>query len=149
MMRLFCLAMVLIMCCPTAVDAQSAGDILKATCANGGLVVHLGCSDGRLTAALCANDSYLVHGLDRNAANVEKARAYISGKGLYGKASVEQWSQKVLPYSDNVVNLLVAEDAHGVSMDEIMRVLCPNGVAYLKQGDKWRKTTKLWPDLIE
>lgn len=148
-MRLSCLAMVLIMCCPTAVGAQSAGDILKVTGANGGLVVHLGCGDGKLVAALCANDSYLVHGLDKDVADVEKARDYISGKGLYGKVSVEQWSQKVLPYNENVVNLLIAEDAQGVSMDEIMRVLSPNGVACLKQGGKWRKTTKLWPDLIE
>ena len=64
--------MVLVMCCATAVNAQSVGDILKATGVRGGLVVHLGCGDGRLTAALHADDSYLVHGLGKDAADVEK-----------------------------------------------------------------------------
>ena len=50
-----------------------ARDILDATGVKGGLVVHLGCGDGKLTAALRVNDSYLVHGLDLDAANVEAA----------------------------------------------------------------------------
>ena len=48
----------------------SAADILAATGVKGGLVVHLGCGDGKLAAALRANDRYLVHGLDRDAKNV-------------------------------------------------------------------------------
>lgn len=41
-----------------------ARDILDATGVKGGLIVHLGCGDGKLTAALRVNDRYLVHGLD-------------------------------------------------------------------------------------
>jgi len=44
---------------------QRAQAILKASGIQGGLVVHLGCGNGALTAALRASDSYLVHGLDR------------------------------------------------------------------------------------
>jgi len=135
----------------------SAKDILSATGIKGGLVVHLGCGDGKLTAALHVNDSYLVHGLDKDAKSIKKARDYISKPAnggsprnpasldLYGKVSVEQWSGNVLPYSDNVVNLLVAEDLGDVSMDEVLRVLCPNGAAYLKYGRKWKKIIKPWP----
>jgi len=49
---------------------QQAKDILDATDVRGGLVVHIGCRDGRLTAALCANDSYIVQGLDKDAENI-------------------------------------------------------------------------------
>jgi outer membrane protein assembly factor BamB len=124
---------------------RQAGRILAETGVKGGLVVHLGCGDGKLTAALRANSSYLVHGLDEDARNIRKARAYISSRGLYGEVSVEQWSGRVLPYNDNVVNLLVAEDLGDIPMDEVMRVLCPNGVAYIK-GEK---TTKPRPSDID
>ncbi len=127
----------------------SAKDILSATGIKGGLVVHLGCGDGKLTAALYANDSYLVHGLDNDPKSVAKARDYITSKGLYGKVSAEQWQGKDLPYNDNVVNLLVAEDLGDVSMDEVLRILCPEGVAYLKYDGKWKKTTKPRPADID
>ncbi|MHC4581567.1 MAG: outer membrane protein assembly factor BamB family protein, partial [Planctomycetota bacterium] len=121
-----------------AAQQQHAERILAETGVKGGLVVHLGCGDGRLTSALRVNDSYLVHGLDKDPENVENARDHISGKGLYGEVSVEHWSGSVLPYSDNVVNLLVAEDLGDIWPDEVMRVLCPNGVAYING----RKTVK-------
>ena len=38
----------------------------------GGLVVHLGCGDGKLTAALRTGDAYLVHGLDVDPAEFRK-----------------------------------------------------------------------------
>ncbi len=123
--------------------------ILEATGVKGGLVVHLGCGDGRLTAALCANDSYVVHGLDATAKNVEKAREHIRSLGLYGEVSVEQWRAKRLPYADDLVNLLVSERRGKVSMDEVLRVLAPNGVAYIKQGGKWTKTVKPRPEQID
>jgi len=123
-----------------AEDAESpavqASEILKATSVTGGLVVHLGCGDGRLTAALRASDAYLVHGLDANAANVERARAHVRSLGLYGKVSIDHLADHRLPYADNTVNLVV-RDARGgirdagfeIRDDEIMRVLAPGGVA--------------------
>ena len=38
-----------------------------------GLIVHIGCDDGELTAALRAGDGYLVHGLDADAEQVAAA----------------------------------------------------------------------------
>ena len=69
---------------------QEAKTILGASGVKGGLVVHLGCGDGKATVALHANDSYLVHGLDADAANVAKARAHIekAGDGLGGVVGV-------------------------------------------------------------
>jgi len=61
----------------TAANAQSAHhqarQILDAAGVEGGIVVHLGCGDGKLTAALHVNDSYLVHGLDTDPDNIEAA----------------------------------------------------------------------------
>jgi len=126
-----------------------ANNILEATGVKGGLIVHIGCGDGKLTVALCASDSYLVHGLDRDAKNIEKARKHIRSLGLYGKVSVERFAGRRLPYTDNLVNLVVAEDLGGVSMNEVMRVLCPKGVAYINKDNKWQKTIKPWPDDID
>ncbi len=126
-----------------------ARQILEAAGVKGGLVVHVGCGDGNLTAALRAGDSYLVQGLDRDTQNVEKAREHVDLLGLYGIVTVEHWTDGCLPYIDNLVNLVVSEDLADVSMDEVMRVLCPGGVAYVGQDGKWKKTLKSRPDEID
>ena len=132
--------------CTAAFSAEDAAGILAATGVKGGLVVHVGCGDGKLTAALRANESYIVHGLDADAASVEKARAHIRSLGIYGPVSVAQWTDPSrLPYAENLVNLLVAEDLGKVPMDEVLRVLAPLGVAYI--GGK--KTAKPWPKEID
>jgi len=118
------------------------GADLDATGIKGGLVVHIGCGDGKLTAKLHANDSFIVHGLD---ADVTAARKHIQSLSLYGPVSAERWTGSRLPYADNLVNLVVAEKLGGVSMDEVMRVLAPNGVALI--GGK--KTVKPLPKEID
>ena len=47
----------------TGSPGQTAKEILDATGVKGGVIVHIGCGGGELTAALRANDSYIVHGL--------------------------------------------------------------------------------------
>ncbi|KPK41736.1 MAG: hypothetical protein AMK72_14950, partial [Planctomycetes bacterium SM23_25] len=127
----------------------SAQQILEASGVKGGLVVHLGCGDGQLTAALRAGDAYLVHGLDTDAANVVKAREHVRSLGLAGKVMVERWAGSRLPYIDNLISLLVSEDLGQIGMAEAMRVLAPGGVAYLKKGDTWAKTVKPRPSRID
>jgi len=60
---------------------RKAGRILDSANIKGGLIVHIGCGDGRLTAALRANDRYIVQGLDTDAGKVEKARETIVSEG--------------------------------------------------------------------
>jgi len=141
------LALALPICAAGA--GESAQQILAATGIKGGLIVHVGCGDGRLTAALRANDSYLVHGLDADAAKVAKAREHIRSMGLQGKVTAERWTRKSLPYAENLVNLVVSEDLGSIPMDEVMRVLCPGGVAYVKAGGTWTKTVKPRPKNID
>ena len=123
-------------------NADEAKDILQTTGVKGGLIVHLGCGDGKLTAALRANDGFIVQGLD---ADVTAARNYIQSLGLYRPVSVEQWTGERLPYVDNLVNLVIADDLGKIPMSEVMRVLAPNGVALI--GGK--KTVKPWPKAID
>jgi len=150
---------VVCLACATALQAADsleqggtsrlAQQILESTGVRGGLIVHLGSGDGRLTAALRASDSFVVQGLDPDAKNVEAAREHIRSLGLYGDVSVEPWSGKRLPYIDNLVNLVVAEDLGEVPLDEVMRVLAPLGVAYVKRAGQWTKTVKPWPEEID
>ena len=128
---------------------EEAKAILEATGVKGGLVVHLGCGDGTLTAALRPNDRYLVHGLDRSAENVAKARRHIRSLGMYGDVSVAAWKGDRLPYAENVVNLIVAGDPGELSPDEILRALRPEGVAYLKKDGAWTKIVKPRPAGID
>ncbi len=128
---------------------KSVQEILKESGIKGGLIVHIGCRDGKLTAAFRANDSYVVHGLDKSTVNVARARKYIRSLGIYGYVSVDKLQGNRLPYAENLVNLLVAEDLGEVSMAEVMRVLCPRGVAYVKRGTTWTKTVKPWPKDID
>jgi len=127
----------------------AAEEVLQTAGVKGGLVVHLGCADGRLTAALHANDSYLVHGLDRDARNVEQAREHISSLGLYGPVSVDRQQGERLPYGDGVVNLMVVEEPNDVSQAEILRVLAPGGVVCTRTQQGWAKTVKPRPAEID
>ncbi|MBM4039189.1 MAG: methyltransferase domain-containing protein, partial [Planctomycetes bacterium] len=128
-----------------APQAAAAREILAAAGVKGGLAVHLGCGDGALTAALHANERYLVHGLDTDPAAVGKARAHIRSLGLYGKVSVATFDGKRLPYVNDLVNLVVASGECQVPNEEILRVLAPNGVALV--GGK--RTVKPWPKEID
>jgi outer membrane protein assembly factor BamB len=130
-------------------QAEDAKTILDAAGVTGGLVVHLGCGDGKLTAGLRASDRYLVHGLDADAGNVAKARKHVRSLGIYGKVSIDQLDGAALPYADNLVNLLVTEDLGDVPMSEVMRVLAPGGVVTIKDGGSWKKTVKPRPADID
>jgi len=130
----------------TSMRADDAKQIASLAGFHGGLVVHLGCGDGKLTAALRLADNCIVHGLDRD---VSAARQHIQSLGLYGPVSVMRWDGKRLPYVDNLVTLLVCENENLAPMDEIMRVLRPLGAAVIKRGGKWTAQTKPWPSNVD
>jgi len=137
--------------------AQAQGDdpgalarkILDQSGVRGGIIVHLGCGDGKLTTALRAGDGYAVQGLEADSAKVGQARDYLKGRGLYGPVSVEQFSGATLPYTDNLINLIVVQDAGQVTKDEVTRVLAPGGAACVQRGAAWSVMRKPWPDEID
>jgi len=132
---------------------EQARRILEQSGVTGGLIVHLGCGDGRLTTALRARDTFQVQGWDPDPANVAKARAHVQSLGIYGKVSVDRWRGGRLPYIDSVVNLLVISGPSSVDREEIERVLCPGGVAITASLDDVQqpldKFVKPWPEGID
>ena len=138
------LAIFLILSVP-GLGAADTADTVKNSGIKGGIVVHLGCGDGRETASMLLDDSYTVHGLDTDGSMVAKAKENILSAGLYGKVSVAQFNGTTLPYRDNIVNLILADSLGGVSRSEAMRVLTPLGAMVV--GGK--RTVKPWPDNID
>ena len=130
-------------------ETPMARDILDATGVTGGLIVQVGCGDGKLLAALGARDGYLVQGLDADSKNVETARTHIKSLDLYGKVTAIRLHGRQLPYIENLVNLVVSEDLGDVAMDEVMRVLAPQSVAYVKSGGQWTMRVKPRPQNID
>jgi len=130
---------------------SEAENILDKTGVKGGLIIHAGTTNGKLTTALHVNGRYIVQGLAQDDNMVKKARKYIKKKGLYGKVTVDHWNGKKLPYADNMVNLFVAcgSDLGEINSEEINRVLSPKGVAYIRENGKWDKWIKPWPDDID
>ncbi len=132
-----------------ASPAETARAILTQSGVQGGFVVHLGYGDGALTAALRTDDRYVVQGLERDSAQVERARAQVASLGVYGPVSIDRWDGRRLPYAENLINLIVAEDLAQVSEDELLRVLAPRGVAMVRRDGAWVKTVKPRPDDID
>ncbi|MCU0917990.1 MAG: PQQ-binding-like beta-propeller repeat protein [Planctomycetes bacterium] len=129
--------------------AALARQILDQSGVQGGIVVHLGCGSGQLTAALRAGDCYTVQGLETDPAQVARARTYLKDKGLYGPVCVEAFSGATLPYTDNLINLVVVQDPGKVPMAEVTRVLVPGGVVCVARDGTWSVTRKPWPDNID
>jgi outer membrane protein assembly factor BamB len=116
----------------------------------GGFVVHLGNAQAGKLAGYRLSDSYLVHGLDVSPERIARARKELHGQGKYGPISVDRVDNAELPYIDNFVNLIVAEESFGVSVEEMKRVLAPEGVAMVKgKNGKWQKIVKARPEEID
>jgi outer membrane protein assembly factor BamB len=144
--------LLLLPCIATAEPGEDlAAQILEQSGVEGGLIVHLHCGEGQLTAALGARDCYTVQGLETDAERVEKARRHVREVGRYGRVSVRSWDGGgQLPYADNLVNLLVVSGTSSVDRAEIQRVLVPGGVAIFLTNDQGPvthdKLVKPWPD---
>ena len=144
-----CMATVLAASLLTA-GAGEAEDILKKTGITGGLVVHVGCGDGKLAAELGSREGFVVHGLDTSENDLTEARELVKGLDLYGnKVSISSFEGKDLPYVDNLVKLMILEEGMNPARDEIMRVLSPQGVAYIKKGGKSETIVKPRPSEMD
>ena len=134
--------LVLALAIPLLARAETAAELLDLAGVKGGIVVHLGIGDGSLTQALRANASYQVQGLDPDPAKVAAARENLTSAGVYGPVSVDGYDGQTLPYIDNLINLVIADEATTVPAEEIERVLVPNGVALTQKDGKWVKRIK-------
>ncbi|HET6428534.1 MAG TPA: PQQ-binding-like beta-propeller repeat protein [Phycisphaerae bacterium] len=121
--------------------AELAKEVLRAGGVPGGLAVCLG-GDGQLVAELARGGKFVVHGLLADPAVAAAARQKLAADGLAGLAAVESLPAGTLPYADNLVSLLVAEDASAAPLPEVMRVLRPQGVACLSVKPDARKAVE-------
>lgn len=108
----------------SAAETERAARVFSATGIRGGVIVHLGATDGKFTAALKANDRCCVQGLTTDPAACDAGRQYLQSRGLYGAVSVATYDGKRLPYVDNLAALVVVDDP-AVPLAEVMRVLRP------------------------
>lgn len=148
----------------TAADAPAADDaaadakaVLAAAGVRVGLCLHLGCgrpSAAGLTAALAEGSEMPVHGLAFDDADLARARAAVTARGLGGRAMIEKATGKRLPYVPNLAALAVVDDMpalaeRGLRRDEILRVLAPGGVLCEKRGGAWTATVKPRPETMD
>lgn len=121
-----------------------------------GLVPEMGPKQaGEVAIRIGSGKPFVVHGLDANAANVAAARKLAAERGVGGAVSFAQLRGKRLPFADNTVNRLIAEDLGGISKEEVMRVLVPRGIALVRDdvrapggpapAESWRMFDKPWP----
>ena len=146
----FCLSLVLL--APGFVRETFSATLVEALKGCGvdrGIVVHLGCGDGRLLTEIPQRQNFVVQGLDRDATKISTARTRLREADLHGPVSARVLRGAELPYIDNLVNLLVVEDEQGINRDEMLRVLRPLGVALIRNGEDWQEVTKPWPDEID
>ncbi len=133
-----------------AAPGDTAQEMIAAAGATGGLVIHVGCGDGALTAALRTGDAFLVEGLDRDPAAVTKARELFHENGILGAVSARRTDGKTLPYVDNLAALAVVENRYDIPAAEIMRVVRPGGAALFNRGGgTWKKKAKPRPAAID
>ena len=132
------------------VKSQTLQQAQSATGIQTGLLVRLGPTDGGIETEAANSNRFLVHMLSNDQNAVHSAREKWAQQGLYGLAAAE-WSAtlQTLPYATSLVNLLVADlDALGAKApaeNEILRVLVPEGAAYLKKGGSWSVVKKSRP----
>ncbi len=132
--------------------AQSATQILQATGIESGVCLVLGTHQAALD--LQNAGKMLVQVLTTKENEAAEIRNQAMEKGLAGLVSSDVASSlQKLPFAENLVNLLVADlDALGNEAPpnvEILRVLVPEGVAYLKENGQWKQTRKPMPNSLD
>ncbi len=130
----------------TLVAIPAFAGVVEESGIKGGIIVQVGCKDGESLAELLVNDRFLVHGLDVDAGRIAEVRDSLRSERRYGRISAAVFDGKNLPYTDNLINLLVIEDPQcRITKGEMMRVLVLGGVAMV--GGK--KITKSVPESID
>jgi len=132
-------------------EEKLAAKIIENSNLHGGVIVHLGCGDGKLTAALKLDDRFVVQGLDKDVKNIEAAREYLQSREVYGDVSAMVFDGRRLPYAENLINLIVLTGPTDVPEREVIRVLAPVGAIAtcdFEQGSV-SITRKPWPAEID
>jgi hypothetical protein len=139
LLRLLVTAAAMLLGATAANAADPAGlvdEISQVSGIEAGLCVCLDCGDGALPAGFARTGRFLAHGIASDPKLALAARQKLADLNLSGIGSADCLPLDRLPYADNLVNLLVAEDGpalltKGLTFAEILRVLAPEGQAVL------------------
>jgi outer membrane protein assembly factor BamB len=115
----------------------------------GGICVVLGRSDSELAFSISEHGSFTLHALYHDKDLLERVRKEIDRHGVYGKVSAALGRYDKLPYAENLVNIIIADnyqmlEARGLSINELFRVLTPRGVVFIGDSSIPPDRTPKW-----
>ncbi|MHC4073438.1 MAG: hypothetical protein ACYTGS_15615 [Planctomycetota bacterium] len=92
-----------------------------------------------------SRESFLVRGLLPETSDLGASRRHLLADGLYGNLSLVHWAGPDLPFIPNMVNVLVADSTTRIPREEILRVLVPDGIALVRNGNSLKVIQKERP----
>ncbi len=152
--RSFILAALTVFYIPIAAWSESlAEQVTEASAIDKGLCAAIITGDGpsaAMPAELALKGRMLVHAIAVNDAALAAAKKAISDAKAEGLVTVEKLSLKPLPFRDNLVNILVVDDAAkaaeaGFTKEEAMRVIAPMGKLCVMENGRWNVTARPLP----
>ena len=129
-----------------AAAPATAQALLDESGIRGGLCVFLGAGDRALASNLVTRGPFVVQWLVPASPGTASLRDSLRAVNLYGAVSVEEWSDRTLPYADNLVSALLAWSPDAVPADELLRVLRPGGALLILQNGTWQRRIKPRPE---
>ena len=121
-----------------------------------GMCVDVRCGSGNVLSRLVSRTGFLVHGVDPDDANVDRARTLLLATGQYGRrVSVERCPTGTLPQPDYCANLVVNGDGGARGLDdipwrEIYRILAPErGLAWIGMDAAARRSHRVTPGMLK
>ena len=127
----------------------SAGDITgflgSPGTPKGGVIVYLGSADANALVSARNAGHFSAQGVLFDTASVDAARKAIFAKKAYGMASVIECTSKILPYTDNFVNIVAIDNpaavsASGIPAADIGRIVAPRGVVMVSGDDAFAQS---------
>lgn len=105
--------------------ATDAAAIVRASDVTGGFCSVIGATDTSLAMELARRGRFVVHCLTMDRATRDRLRAEIREGGFSGAISADVLEGERLPYTDNLINIVVVRSDFAAS--EILRVAVPDG----------------------
>jgi outer membrane protein assembly factor BamB len=131
---------------------EAASAIVRSSGAPGGICAIVGPAREELAIAVAKHGPFVVQCLVADKPQCDRLRQAIRSRGMYGSVSANVAEGAALPYTDNLVNIMVVDSypslaKAGLSPEEILRVLAPLGTAWL--GDASGAGAAAWTGLLE
>jgi len=132
---------------------ETAARLVRASGAPGGICAVVGRSDADLALALAKQGPFVVHCLYGEPQRCSRLRRAIRSRGLYGTVSADVRDGGPLPYTDNLLNIVVVDSCptvlrSGCSTHEVLRVLAPLGTAFFGTSPVAGRPTGWTDDLV-